>query len=164
MARRMEFIGTRILTAESALFTLARHHQWPNRIFRHDNQPYYDPQVEFLELGVSYGTPRNGNSMTGLERVYGGLNAQVDSMAFRRLNLFNPVITDYPQHLGEVTKGAQWYGSRASDRYGRCLATARWRCLTRGVAQSSRAATVGGHHATITSVDFRSCVWHVVVV
>jgi RHS repeat-associated protein len=58
---------------------------------------YYDPQVEFLELGVSYGTKTTwklyGPDLNGR---YGGLNGtggyDADSP---KLNLFNPTISDF---------------------------------------------------------------------
>jgi RHS repeat-associated protein len=58
---------------------------------------YFDPQVEFLELGVSYGTKTTwklyGPDLNG---QYGGLNGtggyEADSP---KLNLFNPTISDF---------------------------------------------------------------------
>lgn len=58
---------------------------------------YYDPQVEFLELGVAYGTKTvwklYGPDLNG---QYGGLNGtggyEADSP---KLNLFNPTISDF---------------------------------------------------------------------
>jgi RHS repeat-associated protein len=70
---------------------------------------YYDPQVEFLELGVSYGNTTEwklyGPDLNG---VYGGLNGTggLDGVS-PYLNLFNPVISDYRGNiLAEVTNGA----------------------------------------------------------
>jgi len=77
---------------------------------------YYDPQVEFLELGVSYGDSTEwklyGPDMNG---VYGGMNGTggFDGVS-SYLNTFNPVISDYRGDiLGEVTNGViSWTSSR----------------------------------------------------
>jgi len=77
---------------------------------------YYDPQVEFLELGVSYGDSTEwklyGPDMNG---VYGGMNGTggFDGVS-PYLNLFNPVISDYRGDiLGEVTNGVvSWTPAR----------------------------------------------------
>jgi RHS repeat-associated protein len=77
---------------------------------------YFDPQVEFLELGVSYGDQTiwklygpdlNGN--------YGGQNGTGGFDAVSPyLNLFNPVISDFRGNiLGEITNGAvSWFPAR----------------------------------------------------
>jgi RHS repeat-associated protein len=77
---------------------------------------YYDPQVEFLELGVSYGETTEwklyGPDLSG---TYGGLNGVggLDAVS-PYLNTFNPVISDYRGNiLGEATNGAvAWNPSR----------------------------------------------------
>lgn len=70
---------------------------------------YYDPRVEFLELGVNYGNTTEfklyGPALNG---VYGGLNGVggLDAVS-PMLNLFEPVISDFRGNvLGVVTNGA----------------------------------------------------------
>jgi len=77
---------------------------------------YFDPQVEFLELGVSYGLTTEwklyGPDLNG---KYGGLNGTGGFDAVSPyLNLFNPVISDFRGNiLAEVTNGAvAWSPSR----------------------------------------------------
>ncbi|HEX3627107.1 MAG TPA: choice-of-anchor Q domain-containing protein [Verrucomicrobiae bacterium] len=77
---------------------------------------YFDPQVEFLELGVSYSSQTiwklYGPDLNGR---YGGLNGTGGFDAVSPyLNLFNPVISDFRGNiLGEVTNGAvSWNPSR----------------------------------------------------
>jgi RHS repeat-associated protein len=77
---------------------------------------YFDPMVEFLELGVSYGTKTEwklyGPDMNG---KYGGLNGTggLDGVS-PYLNLFNPIISDFRGNiLAEVTNGvANWNTAR----------------------------------------------------
>ncbi len=77
---------------------------------------YYDPQVEFLELGVSYGITTEwklyGPDLNG---KYGGMNGTggFDGVS-PYLNTFNPVISDYRGNiLGEVTNGVvSWFAAR----------------------------------------------------
>jgi RHS repeat-associated protein len=77
---------------------------------------YFDPQVEFLELGVSYGNQTiwklYGPDLNG---KYGGLNGTGGFDAVSPyLNLFNPVISDFRGNiLAEVTNGAvSWTPAR----------------------------------------------------
>ena len=77
---------------------------------------YYDPQVEFLELGASYGSTTEfklyGPDLNG---VYGGLNGigGLDAVS-PFLNLFNPVISDERGNiLGALANGvASWNPAR----------------------------------------------------
>ena len=77
---------------------------------------YYDPQVEFLELGVSYGLQTvwklYGPDLNGR---YGGLNGTGGFDAVSPyLNLFNPVISDFRGNvLAEITNGVvSWIPAR----------------------------------------------------
>jgi RHS repeat-associated protein len=77
---------------------------------------YFDPQVEFLELGVSYGNQTvwklYGPDLNG---KYGGLNGTggLDGVS-PYLNLFNPVISDFRGNiLAEITNGVvSWISAR----------------------------------------------------
>jgi len=77
---------------------------------------YYDPLVEFLELGVAYGT-RTEWKLYGpdLNGRYGGLNGTggFDGVS-PYLNQFYPTISDYRGNiLGEVTNGlVNWFAAR----------------------------------------------------
>ena len=70
---------------------------------------YYDPQVEFLELGVNYGNTTEwklcGPDING---IYGGANGTGGFDAVSPyLNLFEPIISDFRGNiLGVVTNGA----------------------------------------------------------
>jgi RHS repeat-associated protein len=77
---------------------------------------YYDPQVEFLELGVNYGSTTEfklyGPDLNG---VYGGLNGIGGFDAVSPiLNLFEPVISDFRGNiLGVVaSSGISWNPAR----------------------------------------------------
>jgi RHS repeat-associated protein len=78
---------------------------------------YFDPQVEFLELGVSYGNTTEwklcGPDLNGL---YGGMNGTGGFDAVSPyLNLFEPTISDFRGNiLGVVTNSAavSWNPSR----------------------------------------------------
>jgi RHS repeat-associated protein len=69
---------------------------------------YYDPQAEFLELGVAYG-PTTEWKLYGpdLNGVYGGMNGTGGFEAVSPyLDLFEPVISDFRGNvLGVVTNG-----------------------------------------------------------
>ena len=77
---------------------------------------YYDPMVEFLELGVSYEN-RTEWKLYGpdLNGRYGGLNGTggLDGVS-PYLNLFNPVISDFRGNiLAEITNGVvSWISAR----------------------------------------------------
>ncbi len=77
---------------------------------------YYDPQVEFLELGVAYGTKSEWKLYgPDLDGQYGGLNGTGGLEGVSPyLNLFNPVISDYRGNiLAEVTNGVvSWIPAR----------------------------------------------------
>ena len=82
---------------------------------------YFDPQVEFLELGVAYGTKIEwklyGPDLNG---VYGGLNGTggFDGVS-SFLNLFNPTISDFRGNiLGVVTNGVVSWNSARPTGYG----------------------------------------------
>jgi RHS repeat-associated protein len=82
---------------------------------------YYDPQVEFLELGVNYGTRTEwklyGPDVNGR---YGGLNGTggLDGVS-PYLNLFNPVISDFRGNiLAEVTNGVVLWNAARPTGYG----------------------------------------------
>jgi len=82
---------------------------------------YFDPQVEFLELGVSYGYTTEwklyGPDMTGR---YGDLNGigGFDAVS-PYLNLFEPVISDFRGNiLGVVTNGAVSWNPARPTGYG----------------------------------------------
>lgn len=77
---------------------------------------YFDPQVEFLELGVSYGITTEwklyGPDLNG---VYGGLNGTGGFEAVSPyLNWFEPTISDFRGNiLGVVTNGfVEWNPAR----------------------------------------------------
>jgi len=77
---------------------------------------YFDPQVEFLELGVTYGIKTEwklyGPDLNG---VYGGMNGTGGFEAVSPyLNWFEPTISDFRGNiLGVVTNGvAQWNPAR----------------------------------------------------
>ncbi|MGA2279196.1 MAG: glycohydrolase toxin TNT-related protein [Verrucomicrobiota bacterium] len=77
---------------------------------------YFDPQVEFLELGISYGNQTiwklYGPDQNG---TYGGLNGAggLDSVS-PYLNSFNPLISDFRGNiLAEITNGMpSWIPAR----------------------------------------------------
>jgi RHS repeat-associated protein len=82
---------------------------------------YFDPKVEFLELGVSYGSQMvwklYGPDLNG---KYGGLNGTgaFDAVS-PYLNLFNPVLSDFRGNiLGEVTNGAVSWNPARPTGYG----------------------------------------------
>jgi len=82
---------------------------------------YYDPQMEFLELGVSYGLTTEwklyGPDLNGR---YGGLNGTgaFDAVS-PYLNLFNPVISDFRGNiLGVVTNGVVSWNPARPTGYG----------------------------------------------
>ena len=82
---------------------------------------YFDPLVEFLELGVTYGTKTEwklyGPDLNG---VYGGMNGTGGFEAVSPyLNLFNPVISDFRGNiLGVVTNGTVAWNSARPTGYG----------------------------------------------
>jgi len=82
---------------------------------------YYDPQVEFLELGVSYGAATEWKLYgPDLDGTYGGMNGVggFDGIS-PYLNLFNPVISDYRGNiLGEVTNGVVAWNPARPTGYG----------------------------------------------
>ena len=77
---------------------------------------YFDPQVEFLEMGVNYGSTTEwklyGPDLNG---KYGGMNGigGLDGVS-PGLNLFNPVISDLRGNLlAELANGVlNWFPSR----------------------------------------------------
>ncbi len=82
---------------------------------------YYDPQVEFLELGISYGITTEwklyGPDLTG---KYGGMNGTggLDAIS-PYLDLFNPVISDARGNvLAEVTNGVTVWNPSRPTGYG----------------------------------------------
>jgi RHS repeat-associated protein len=82
---------------------------------------YYDPQVEFLELGVSYGLTTEwklyGPDLNG---KYGGLNGTggFDGVS-PYLNLFYPTISDFRGNiLGVVTNGVVSWNPARPTGYG----------------------------------------------
>jgi RHS repeat-associated protein len=82
---------------------------------------YYDPQVEFLELGVSYGTTTEfklyGPDLNG---VYGGLNGigGLDAVS-PILNLFEPTLSDERGNiLGVITNGVMSWNPARPTGYG----------------------------------------------
>jgi RHS repeat-associated protein len=76
---------------------------------------YFDPQVEFLELGVNYGSTTEwklyGPDLNG---KYGGLNGVGGFDAVSPiLNLFEPTVSDFRGNiLGVVTNGLSWNPAR----------------------------------------------------
>jgi RHS repeat-associated protein len=82
---------------------------------------FYDPNYEFLELGVAYGTKAEwklyGPDLNG---VYGGLNGTGGFDAVSPgLNLFNPVISDFRGNiLAEVTNGVVAWTAARPTGYG----------------------------------------------
>jgi RHS repeat-associated protein len=82
---------------------------------------YYDPQVEFLELGVNYGGTTEfklyGPDLNG---VYGGLNGVggLDAVS-PVLNLFDPTVSDERGNiLGVVTNGVMAWNPARPTGYG----------------------------------------------
>ena len=82
---------------------------------------YYDPMVEFLELGVSYGAKTEWKLYgPDLNDVYGGMNGTggFDGVS-SYLNTFNPVISDYRGNiLGVVTNGVVSWNPARPTGYG----------------------------------------------
>ena len=82
---------------------------------------YFDPQVEFLELGVSYGDQTvwklYGPDLNG---KYGGLNGTGGFDAVSPyLNLFNPVISDFRGNIvAEITNGVVSWNPARPTGYG----------------------------------------------
>jgi RHS repeat-associated protein len=82
---------------------------------------YYDPQVEFLELGVSYNSQTvwklYGPDMNG---QYGGLNGTGGFEGFSPLqNVFSPVISDFRGNvLAEITNGVVNWNAARPTSYG----------------------------------------------
>ena len=84
-------------------------------------QQFYDPQVEFLELGVTYGNQTEwklyGPDLNG---KYGGANGTggLDGVS-PYLNLFYPLISDFRGNiLAEVTNGAVAWNPARPTGYG----------------------------------------------
>jgi RHS repeat-associated protein len=82
---------------------------------------YYDPQVEFLELGVNYGSTTEfklyGPDLNG---VYGGLNGVggLDAVS-PILNLFQPTVSDERGNiLAVITNGAMCWNPARPTGYG----------------------------------------------
>ena len=82
---------------------------------------YFDPLVEFLELGVAYGT-KNEWKLYGpdLNGVYGGMNGTGGFEGVSPgLNLFYPTISDFRGNiLGVVTNGAVSWNPARPTGYG----------------------------------------------
>lgn len=82
---------------------------------------YFDPQVEFLELGVAYGTTTEWKLMgPELNGVYGGMNGigGFDGVS-PYLNLFYPTISDFRGNiLGVVTNGVVSWNPARPTGYG----------------------------------------------
>jgi RHS repeat-associated protein len=82
---------------------------------------YYDPQVEFLELGVSYDNQTTWKLYgPDLDGQYGGLNGTggLDGVS-PYLSLFNPVISDVRGNiLAEVTNGVVVWNTSRPTGYG----------------------------------------------
>jgi RHS repeat-associated protein len=85
------------------------------------NQSFYDPQVEFLELGVAYGGKTEwklyGPDMNG---QYGGMNGVggLDGVS-PQLNLFYSLISDFRGNiLGTVTNGVVVWNPARPTGYG----------------------------------------------
>jgi RHS repeat-associated protein len=112
---------------------------------------YFDPQFEFLELGVSYGLQTvfklYGPDLNGR---YGGLNGTGGFDGFSPyLNLFYPVITDFRGNvLGEITNGVVSWNPARPTGYG---AVPGYRPLALGNgADISLSSAWRGHWADIT--------------
>ncbi|HTV42882.1 MAG TPA: DUF6531 domain-containing protein [Candidatus Sulfotelmatobacter sp.] len=82
---------------------------------------YYDPMVEFQELGVSYGNTTEWKLLgPDLNGQYGGENGTggFDGVS-PGLSLFNPTISDFRGNiLGEVTNGVVAWNSARPTGYG----------------------------------------------
>jgi RHS repeat-associated protein len=82
---------------------------------------YFDPQVEFLELGVSYGDQTVWKLYgPDLDGTYGGMNGTggLDGVS-PYLNLFNPTISDFRGNiLAEVTNGVVSWNPARPTGYG----------------------------------------------
>ena len=115
---------------------------------------YFDPQVEFLELGVSYGNQTvwklYGPDLNG---KYGGLNGTggLDGVS-PYLNLFNPVISDFRGNiLAEITNGVvSWISARPTG-YGavpgyRAVALAYNMDMAQSSAWRGRWVDITGYH------------------
>ena len=112
---------------------------------------YYDPQVEFLELGVAYNNQTvwklYGPDMNGR---YGGLNGTGGFDGFSPyLNLFTPVISDFRGNIiGTVTNGAVAWSPARPSGYG---SVAGYRPLALGNgADISLSSAWRGHWVDIT--------------
>jgi len=112
---------------------------------------YYDPQVEFLELGVSYGLQTvwklYGPDLNGR---YGGLNGTGGFDAVSPyLNFFNPLISDFRGNvLAEITNGiVSWIPARPTG-YG-AVPGYRPVALTYG-ADMAQSSAWRGHWVDIT--------------
>jgi len=82
---------------------------------------YYDPQVEFLELGVNYGSTTEWKLFgPDLNGAYGGMNGVggLDAVS-PILNLFQPTISDFRGNiLGVITNGIMSWNSARPTGYG----------------------------------------------
>ncbi|MDR3561785.1 MAG: RHS repeat-associated core domain-containing protein, partial [Negativicutes bacterium] len=116
---------------------------------------YFDPQVEFLELGVSYGKTTEwklyGPDLNG---KYGGLNGTGGFEAVSPyLNLFEPTISDFRGNiLGVVTNSTvQWNPARptgfgAAPNY-RPVALGNGASIALSSAWRGRWADITGYHS-----------------
>jgi RHS repeat-associated protein len=112
---------------------------------------YFDPEVEFLELGVSYGKSTEwklyGPDLNG---VYGGANGTGGFEAVSPyLNLFEPVISDFRGNvLGVVTNSAVAWNPARPTGYG---AVPNYRPVALGSgANISLSSAWRGHWADVT--------------
>ncbi len=115
---------------------------------------YYDPMVEFLELGVSYGAKTEwklyGPDLNG---KYGGMNGVggLDGVS-PMLNLFTPVISDYRGNiLGVVTNGIVSWNPARPTGYGavpgyRPVALGHGADISLASAWRGRWADITGYH------------------
>jgi len=82
---------------------------------------YYDPQVEFLELGVNYGSTTEWKLYgPDLHGVYGGMNGVggLDAVS-PILNLFQPTVSDFRGNiLGVITNGMMFWNPARPTGYG----------------------------------------------
>jgi RHS repeat-associated protein len=116
---------------------------------------YFDPQVEFLELGVTYGKTTEWKLMgPDLNGVYGGMNGTGGFEAVSPyLNLFEPTISDFRGNiLGVVTNSVavSWNQSRPTG-YG-AVPNYRPAPLANG-ANIAQASAWRGHWSDITGYN-----------
>ena len=115
---------------------------------------FYDPMVEFLELGVAYGTKTEwklyGPDLNG---KYGGMNGTGGfEAASPGLNLFNPVISDFRGNiLAEITNGVVSWNPARPTGYGavpgyRPVALGHGADISLASAWRGRWADITGYH------------------